>query len=411
MSYFTELTLAAYGDAVADAFGRGRVSNPFTVFDSKMDKDNLPLLWDDGVDVTGSGTGSTYNQNEAAVTLDVSNATAGKVIRQTFQRFNYQPGKSQLIFMTGILGTTTSGLISQIGYFDDNNGLFFSHDEGTAKVVIRSNVTGTPANIEIAQSSWNLDQMDGVGGSTNPSGITIDFSKTQIFTIDFEWLGVGGVRFGLVVDRKLIYVHEQNHANSLADVYMSTPVLPCRYSLENTGAGAAFSETKQICSTVISEGGVNPPGMLRHSESASKVNANTAGTFYALLGLKLQASKINTAVDLVNSTILATTSDNYEWHILINPTVAGGGLTYADMSDSSIQVGQPDSSNPSATTVTGGTALDGGYGSSSSVTESALNNSIRLGAAIDGTLDEIVLVVSPLTSNADIYGSLSWREL
>jgi hypothetical protein len=414
MSYFTKLTLENYGLGVADAFGRARMSEPFTLFDSKLDKDNLPLLWDESVDHTGSGTSAAYSKNEAAVTFGVSNATAGKVIRQTFQRFNYQPGKSQLIFLTGVLGQTTSGIISQIGYFDDNDGLFFSHEEGVAKVNTKSNVTGTPVTTSINQSAWSLDRMDGAGGASNPSGVTLDFTKTQIFVIDFEWLGVGNVRYGFVIAGKIIYVHEQDYANSAEDVYMSTAVLPIRYSLENTGAGAAFSQTKQICSTVISEGGTNSFGILRHSETGDDpVDANAVGTQYALLGIKLQTTKLNSVVDLVNASILATTADDYEWHLIINPTVAGGGLTYSDLPNSSIQVGLPDTTSGGAsdTTVTGGTTLDGAYASGSSTISEELNNSVRLGAFIDGTPNEIVLVVSPLSSNLDIRGSLTWREL
>ena len=40
-----------------------------------------------------------------------------------------------------------------------------------------------------------------------------------------------------------------------------------------------------------------------------------------------------------------------------------------------------------------------------------LKNSLLLGAKIDGTPDEIVLCVRPLSANADIQGSLTWREL
>ena len=58
--------------------------------------------------------------------------------------------------------------------------------------------------------------------------------------------------------------------------------------------------------------------------------------------------------------------------------------------------------------------MDGGLTNSAiqggGITKS-LSNALRLGAKIDGTVDEIVLCVRPLSINADVQGSLSWREL
>ena len=107
-----------------DAFQRVRMSSPVTVFDSKTLSDNLPLIYDDQ-QTSGSGTTSTFSANRASVTLAVSASTAGTRVRQTFQRFNYQPGKSQLVLITGIIGTGSSGITKRFGLFDDSNGLFF----------------------------------------------------------------------------------------------------------------------------------------------------------------------------------------------------------------------------------------------------------------------------------------------
>ncbi len=38
-------------------------------------------------------------------------------------------------------------------------------------------------------------------------------------------------------------------------------------------------------------------------------------------------------------------------------------------------------------------------------------NALLLGSAIDGTVDEIYLCVRPFSSNADITGGITWREL
>ena len=223
--------VTAFEGPISDAFGRLRTSTPQTIFDSKQINDNAPLSWDDA-EVSGGGTGSTYNANQASTTITVG-AEAGVRTRQTKMRFNYQPGKSQMICVTGILGVGASGITQRIGYGDDDNGLFFETIDGIFQVNRRTKTSGSAVNNRTIQSNFNIDTMDGTG----PSRITIDLSKTQIFWIDFEWLSVGRVRFGFVIEGKLIYFHEFNHANDLIVAYMSTPNLPLRYEIENDGTG------------------------------------------------------------------------------------------------------------------------------------------------------------------------------
>ena len=71
------------GSTAYDAFGRLRVSNPLTIFDSKnvMSKNSL---FDE--DLTGSGT-VTYTANKSTVNLNVTTASGDKVIRQSKRVF------------------------------------------------------------------------------------------------------------------------------------------------------------------------------------------------------------------------------------------------------------------------------------------------------------------------------------
>lgn len=393
--------ISAFDSASIDAFARWRVSNPYTIFDSKQLFDNLPLLWDDS-EVSGSGTGSTHDPNEAASTLSVGATTAGKRVRQTFRRFNYQPGKSQQILCTLGEFDTATGITKQVGYFDDNNGLFLESNEGIVSVVRRTYVTGSAVDTKVAQSSWNVDPMDGTG----PSGITVDWTKTQIFMIDFEWLGVGRVRYSLVIDGLICPIHQLLNANSLATVYMSTPNLPLRYSIENDGNGAA-DDFMHICSSVASEGGIDKLGVVRcESTGGTHVDANTADTIYAVIGVRLKSAYIGTDVDFQQVSMISETSDDFEWLLLLNPTVAGT-FTYSDVTNSAVQTAK----GATANTVSGGTLLAGGFASVDTRTAQAdLQTALKLGAAIDNTVDEVVLCVRPLSANADIQASLGWRE-
>jgi len=385
-----------------DSFDRLRVSNPTTLFDSKQLWDNAPLFWDDS-EVSGSGTTSSHSTDTASTTIGVALSTAGKRVRQTYQCFNYQPGKSQLIIMTFVtdLSGGGAGVVREIGIGEDNNGLFLQDDEGTYKFVRRTSTSGSAVDSDVSQTNWNIDTLDGAGSS----GITIDFTKTQIMVIDFEWLGVGRVRLGFVFDGIIVYAHEFLNANNLSEVYMSSPNLPLRLSIENTGAGAA-STLSHICSTVISEGGATKTGALRHKDSGS-ISSLSSGTTYAVIGIRLKSTHIDAAV-LIESLSMISTSQNDQahWELYINPTVAGT-FTYSDMTNSSIQTATGSSSN----TITNGTELDGGFFETSAPTTTVTPNAIRIGAAIDGTVDTLVLTVKPITNNITIQGSMTWREL
>jgi hypothetical protein len=151
------------------------------------------------------------------------------------------------VFGEGQVGTT-----KLIGYGDDENGLFFGQDNGELFVLLRSKSSGAVDDTrKVYQSDWNLDSMDGTG----PRGHVLDVTKAQIFTIDFQWLAVGRVRFGLVLDGCLCYVHEFQNANIVTRAYMTSANLPVRYEIANTAAVASASSLKQICCEVESENG------------------------------------------------------------------------------------------------------------------------------------------------------------
>jgi len=389
--------------AGADAFGRGRVSEPHTLFDSKQLFDKLPLFWDDQEE-SGGSTSSTYSSARASTVLGVGATTAGKRTRQTFMCFNYQPGKSQQALLTGILNASGggTGIVSHIGFGNANNGLYFVDDEGTVKVRVRSKVTGSVVNADVAQSSWNLDTLDGSGGS----GVTLDFTKTQIFLIDFEWLGVGSIRFGFVVNGKIIYAHQVDNANVLDSVYMSTPNLPLCYQIENDGTGVA-STLEAVCSTVISEGGETRTGNLQYvSTSGTHIDADAADTLYAVLGIRLKSTHNGAVIDIESISLLAETNDDFEWVLLFNPTVAST-FTYSDKTNSHIQTAV----GVTANTVTGGDYVTGGFASATIAENEAIPNARRLGNAINGTADELVLCVRPLSANANIQAAVTVREL
>lgn len=393
----------AGGDSGTDAFGRQRVSDPEMIFNSKQVFDNQPLYWDD-IQESGSATSSTYSSNTASSTLSVSASTAGKRTRQTFMRFNYQPSKSQLIFITGILKASGggTGIITRMGYFDDNNGLFLECNAGVINLVRRTYTSGSPVDNTIPQSSWNLDKMDGTGAS----GITLDFTKTQIFMMDFEWLGVGRVRFGFNIEGVTHYVHELSAANDLTTVYMSTPNLPLRYQIVNDGTGAA-SSINCICSAVISEGGREEVATNSYiSTGGVSVNA-TKNVTNAILAARLKSGYLGATIDILDLSLITTSNDNYEWQLYMNPSGVNG-LSFSGVNNSSLEYAVA----PNGTRISGGFSIAGGYAQAKTDIQAAsLKSLMKLGSSTTGKRDVLVLSCLPLgASDSVVYGAINYRE-
>lgn len=388
-----------------DAFARLRISNPETIFDSKQINDKQPLFWDD-ILISGSGGNSTYNTNQASTTISVDGTLCVRA-RQTFRRFNYQPGKSQLFIQTGVMGTAATGIKRKIGMFDFNNGLFFDQQSDGMGVTVRTFTSGSAVDTRVLQANWNIDKMDGTGAS----GITLDFSKTQIFFADFEWLGVGSIRFGFFVNGIPYYCHRVDNANVLARVYMSTPNLPLRYEIENDGTGAPASMT-HICSTVISEGGLKETGFpFAIDRGATALTTNNNTSLYPLLGIRLKSGYLGSFIKLLDLSVTCTSTASYNYMLLLNPTIVGTALNWTDLTNSSVQSFN-DSTN--ATTVTGGTKIFSkvsSQGNSGGQSSDSLNSDFALGSTIAGVSDILVLAIQRVTGTSEtFYGSINFKD-
>ena len=302
--FFRGITTA--DTAAIDAFGRWRVSEPLTIFDSKLiGIDDAPLFWSEALESGADITASTPTAAKPYIDITSSTTTAGVFTRQTFMRFNYQPGKSQQILMTGVLDVSGggTGVERRIGYFDDDNGVFFEEDNDVVGITVRTSDSGSPVDTTVTQANWNLDVMDGTGDSS----ITVDWTNAQIFTFDFQWLSVGRVRVGLEISGLTTYVHEILSANTQTTPWASNPNLPLRYHMVTTGSSPA-SVMRVICSVVVSEGGTDPTGTLHYtSTDGTHIDATTENTFYAIVGIRLKTTHLGATIIPDNVSVVETT--------------------------------------------------------------------------------------------------------
>lgn len=319
---------AGFSGPTVDAFGRLRISNPLTLFDSSHRyADNG--LW--ATSVANSGA-ATFSANEGLVSLAVTTASGSKVYRETTKCFSYQPGKSLLVLNTFVMNTAKANLRQRVGYYGALNGIYLELDGSTLSFVERSSVTGSVAETRVAQSAWSNDKLDGSG----ESGLTLDISKAQIMWADIEWLGLGTVRIGFVINGTFIHCHSFHHANLISSTYITTASLPLRYEIENTAATASSSTLKQICSTVISEGGYELRGLQQAISIplSSPRTLGTAGTFYPVISLRLKSARLDGIVILTALALLAVTTGNFNWQVRASGTTTGGSWVSAGANSS-----------------------------------------------------------------------------
>ena len=373
-----------------DAFGRHRVSEPFTLFDSTLRYSKRTDLWFDKA--TGSAT-FTYSVNESALDIGIGTASGNVGLRRTKRRFPYQPGKSLMVLQSFVPATPAAGVKQDVGLFDDENGVMFRINGTTAQFVIRSKASGSVVENVIDQDSWNIDTFE-----------ALDLTKVQIFIADLEWLGSGRVRCGFVIDGEIHYCHEFNQANNGTTVYCTTAILPLSYRIESTAIIASGASLKQICSSVMSEGGYEPSGAVYIvGRGASGVGSISSEEVVA--GIRMASGREGNVISpsQVDASIEGNTTA--QWRLRLNPTITSGTWTAADNGRGNVEV-------LTAATISGGTVIAAGLvgsrGSASLPTKSALE--LSLGVNANGDSDVIVLTLEADSSTKGT-GLLGWREL
>ncbi len=387
------------GNTGTDAFGRLRVTQPFTLFDSQNRYINGNQF---AQKTAGAGT-YTYDANSSSFTMTVGTASGDSVISQCRTVQVYQPGKSLLIMNTFAMGTLQTNLRQRVGYFTSGDGVYFEADGEDLYMVIRSSTTGSVTENRIAQSNWNQDPMDGTG----PSGITLDPTKTQIWWTDIEWLGVGSVRVGFVINGVFYICHVFNHANTESNVYMATATLNCRYEITNTGttAGAIM---RQICSTVVSEGGYNPITTVQYvSNGTNTYRVAVANTKINLASIRLGNAYPDAAVVASQIDLLLIDVRYGQFQLVLNASNAVANTSWANVSGSVVQT------NEARFQVGDGTVVYAGLSSSRDEVEISedIRRRLQLGRDVDGVSDTLTLCASYTQNNGDLLYKLGWEEI
>ena len=395
---------------LVDQSGRVRTSEPISLGGYKLQSDRLPLFFD----TVTSGTTVSYNASHRAHDMQTDGDGEYAVV-QTYQRHNYFTGRSQKIEMTSFNFQPETNVVKRSGYFSSSvsapytalkDGCWLESGDGVVRLVIYNNGDEI---LSVPQSEWN-DPLDGTGASK----FTIDWERFNVFRISFLWLGGTGLSLSILIGSKAHLVYDYSHVGSANSdkLIMSRPNQPIRYEIRQTGAGSG--RFRPVCASVVSEGSISSSevGSVRAVDVGEDdiVNAASNANEYLVKGIRLKSDYVATIIDLIDIDIFVETgNDEFRWRLHLNPTITGGSPSWQDVPDSSVQRASGDGS---LLVGTEGYILGSGYGESRLGFVKKIQSARKIGASIDGVVDELWLTIQPVqgSSSLNTFGSITYKE-
>jgi len=380
-----------------DAFGRLRTAAVTNLLDIKHVYDKNPLQVSE---VTAGTATSVFSQQYARVRMSTS-ANNDLVIRKSKTHPIYQPGKSQLIEASFSNFQIETNIIKRVGCFQSTTGSpynsvfdgFFLESNGVTSAVTFNIYLSGSCTYSANSTTWASTQF-------NPNNL--DWSKSNLMTVDYQWLGVGRMRFGMVLSGQTFYFLDYTAANNIPTVYMSSPNQPIRYEIRQVGVGSGNFD--MICSQTSSEGALNGLYSTVSIPHTATTTMATSGTKYPYIGYRLKEGYISVTSQFSSISILNTSNDNYLMTMEFNPTLSSTP-TWTDIPNSAFQYslgnGTPTITSPGHLM----TSLIGQAGTAALTTTKIDDNQIRPGENVDGTRDEMWLCITPLGANATFNGT------
>jgi hypothetical protein len=415
------INITHFAPSQTDAFGRLRMSQPITLFDSfHRFQDNGKI----NQYISGDAV-SAFNSNAGCIEMTVNTQSNAKVFRESARVLSYQPGKSLLILESFSFSPPEIGLRQRIGYFDTSNGIFLQLENSNLSFVRRSSVSGQVIDTVVPRADWNVDRLDGTG-PMSPTGaqdsITLDATRTQILFIDIEWLGVGTVRTGFVIEGQYKLCHRFHHANQPSTAttdttkpYMLTACLPLRAEIETTATTTRSHTMCAICSSVMSEGGYDLRGIplgIGWTNLSTPKNLPLADALYPVIAIRLKSSRLNAIIIPTQFHVVGTTSATYRWALVQRATITGGNAWLSADTNSSVEY-KLDGTNA----ITDGIVKKMGYFSSSQQSTSVVNMDNNVFSyqlernSFTGEAYTFVLAVAASGPNNKVLGGMDFEEL
>ena len=420
-----------------DSFERLRVSEPRIAFEysfGALVPSSATTVWESTA--TSSGTVAvTTNLYGSEMNTLLTNGSGYWI--QSYNHIRYAPGISTLMRFTFNFNDPITNVIKRVGMFTDQgtypstagDGVYLEQDGSAVSVVRRYMTTGgTGAEERVLQGNWNLDKLDGTGAS----GVTLNWTLAQHLVIEYQWLGVGTIRFGFETgDLGVIWCHEIHSVNGLSVAWSRTGTLPVRAEVRSAGVLATAGKLTLINVVVLQEGDVADFRGWKYFGGNSGATAKVGGTaagLYPVLSLRAASTNdltkrariIPTAVSITVA-VVSTGATSLQVALLMLPT-PNTGATFATTVGGSVTTID---TIATATTAVTGTAIwqaviPNVVGTYTFDLKTMNDNANLIGYNAAGTVaitgpSVLTLACGTLTGTATVaatvVGAINWKEL
>lgn len=346
---------------------------------------------------TTTANGGTVTQANSMAVLSTSTGSTGSAKISTRNVLRYSPGLGGIVRFTAIF--TTGVALSQqiIGIGDEVDGFFFGYN-GTDFSILR--VSNGVFNW-VSQASWNGDVMNGTG----PSGMTLNQTLGNVYSIQYQWLGFGVINFFIenTTTGQSILVHRIEYPNTAIVPSVYNPTFPITAEVLNNGnntnvvlqspCAMAFVEGDGSSQAIVTDNAANASLSLTTPTDQNVLTLRNTATF---------ASKTNRTRIRLNFISCSSEGTRAVRFKVIRSATFGSTLTYTPF-NTSTSVVEYSSTSSSAT---GGVLV--------LAFEISINGSAQL------FLDSLALYLNPgetltlqATSGAttQLDCAISWKEL
>jgi len=382
---------------------RIHISDPLSAFGDLRVSDLTPQVqiyfaYNINTDVVNTSlvASGTVTQANAMAVVSSGAATSSSARLETKHPVKYRAGQGSLVRYTALFTAGVTGNTQIAGAFDADNGVAFGYSGTSFGILVRNGASDSFT----AQTSWNVDIMDGNDGDSNPSNMLIDPTKGNVFQIRYQWLGFGEITFFIEnpVTGEYVIVHRVKYANTNTVPSMTNPSFPLAVESINTSNNtdiivktssmAGFTEGKDV---------VTGPFNSIDNELAVTTEANVL-----TIQNKSTYQSINNKVSLkMVSLSIATDGTKNVIVKLIKNTTLGGTPSYTDISTNTSAV----SYDVAGTTITTGQVIE-----TYSLAKDDSQNINLKELELELFPGEILTVSAASAGSNTVDVALSWRE-
>ncbi len=376
---------------------------PYTAFGELMVAQPIPQAgWNFTYNINSGMVNSNYSgtasisQSGGMAVLQTGTTSGSSGYIETIDVLRYVIGVGGLVRFSAIFTSGVTGGKQLIGYGDATDGFFFGYNGSSFGVLRRRNGSDT----WIAQTSWNIDKMDGSG----ISGVNLNPALGNVYQIQFQWLGYGAISFGIENPStgELILIHRIQYANANTLPSIFNPSLPLSARINNSGTTSNIM-VQTGGAMGFQEGDTGHALELNNSYAASKsITANVEAGVFTIRDVSTFQSKTNRVrVKMAFVSYGAEGTKDVTFRLIKNATLSGSVWTSISSGTSVVDV------DTSGALVSGGKNLLYWIISKTESSQFFLPDSLPI---VFGPGDTITIAALS-TGDSAVSCSMTWKEL